>query len=149
MTGYWKDPEATAGTMRGGWVHTGDLATEDEDGFIYIVDRKKDMIISGGYNIYPAEIERVLCRHPGVAEAMVIGVPDDRWGEAVKALIVMRPGERADAAEFVRFTRDRIASYKKPKYVEVVDELPKNMRGKILRREIRDRHWQGKSRRVN
>ncbi|MDP7371028.1 MAG: AMP-binding protein [Nitrospinota bacterium] len=149
MTGYWKDPEATAGTMRGGWVHTGDLATEDEDGFIYIVDRKKDMIISGGYNIYPAEIERVLCLHPGVAEAMVIGVPDDRWGEAVKALIVMRPGERADAAEFVRFTRDRIASYKKPKYVEVVDELPKNMRGKILRREIRDRHWQGKSRRVN
>lgn len=149
MAEYWKDPEATAAAMRGGWVHTGDLATEDEEGFLYIVDRKKDMIISGGYNIYPAEVERVLCRHPGVAEAVVIGVPDKRWGEAVKALIVLRPGAQADAAELVRFTRNRIASYKKPKFIEVVDNLPKSPQGKILRREIRDRHWQGRSRKVN
>ncbi len=149
MAGYWKDPEATAEAMRSGWVHSGDLAVTDEDGYVYIVDRKKDMIISGGFNIYPSEVERALCRHPDVLEAAVVGVPDAHWGEAVKALIVPRHGRDVSASEIAEFCRKEIASYKKPKHVEIVKELPKNSRGKILRREIRDRHWAGRTRKVN
>ena len=99
--GYWKRDELTAETFRNGWLHTGDMATRDDDGYLYIVDRKKDMIISGGFNVYPREVEDVLCAHPGVAMAAVIGIPDERWGEAVKALVVPRPGAELDAGELI------------------------------------------------
>ncbi len=149
MTGYWNNPEATAETMRGGWVHTGDLAVADEEGYIYIVDRKKEMIITGGFNVYPSEVERVLCRHPAVREALVIGVPDDKWGEAIKAMIVLRPGASPAAEEIIDFTRNHVAGYKKPRQVEFLSEIPKNAQGKVLRREMRERHWAGRERRVN
>lgn len=149
MTGYWRNPDATAETMRNGWVHTGDLAVADEEGYLYIVDRKKEMIITGGYNVYPSEVERALCRHPAVLEALVIGVPDERWGEAVKALVVLRPGESPEASDIIAFTDKEIAGYKKPKQVEFLGEIPKNAQGKVLRREIREKHWAGRARRVN
>ena len=149
MTGYWNNPEATAETMRGGWVHTGDLAVKDEAGYLYIVDRKKEMIITGGYNVYPSEVERALCRHPAVLEALVIGVPDERWGEAVKAMVVLCPGESPEASDIIAFAEKEIAGFKKPKQVEFLSEIPKNPQGKVLRREIREKHWAGRARRVN
>ena len=149
MASYWKNPEATSETMRNGWVHTGDLAVADEAGYLYIVDRKKEMIITGGFNVYPSEVERALCRHPGVLEALVIGVPDERWGEAVKAMVVLRPGESPEPSDIIAFTENEIAGYKKPKQVEFLSEIPKNAQGKVLRREIREKHWEGRARRVN
>ncbi len=149
MASYWKNPEATAETMRNGWVHTGDLAVADEAGYLYIVDRKKEMIITGGFNVYPSEVERALCRHPAVLEALVIGVPDARWGEAVKAMVVLRPGESPEPSDIIAFTEKEIAGYKKPKQVEFLSEIPKNAQGKVLRREIREKHWAGRARRVN
>ena len=149
MARYWNNPEATAETMRNGWVHTGDLAVSDEEGYLYIVDRKKEMIITGGFNVYPSEVERALCRHPAVLEALVIGVPDARWGEAVKAMVVLRPGESPEPSDIIAFTKREIAGYKKPKQVEFLSEIPKNAQGKVLRREIREKHWAGRTRRVN
>ena len=149
MDSYWKNPKATAETIRGGWVHTGDLAVADEEGFLYIIDRKKEMIITGGFNVYPSEVERVLCHHPAVLEALVFGVPDNEWGEAIKALIVPRPGESPDPSDIIEFTKNEIASFKKPKHIEFMAELPKNSQGKIIRRDIRDKYWEGQSRRVN
>ena len=149
MARYWKNPEATAETMRNGWVHTGDLAVADEEGYLYIVDRKKEMIITGGFNVYPSEVERALCRHPAVLEALVIGVPDERWGEAVKAMIVLRPGESPAPSDIIDFTQNDIASFKKPKHIEFLSEIPKNAQGKVLRRAIREKHWAGRTRRVN
>ena len=133
MKGYWKDPEATQEVLQDGWLHTGDVAKMDKDGYIYIVDRKKDMIISGGFNIYPREVERVIEGHPGVKEVAVIGVPDPAWGEAVKALIVPKPGAKITADEIIERCKAAIGSYKKPQSVEFVTELPKNFQGKILR----------------
>jgi acyl-CoA synthetase (AMP-forming)/AMP-acid ligase II len=149
ISGYWKMPEKTAETIRDGWVFTGDVAYRDEDGYIYIADRKKEMIISGGMNIYPAEIEAVLYAHPAVAQAAVIGVPDERWGEAVKAVIELREGARATEDEIIEFCRERLASYKKPKSVDFVERIPVGGSGKVAKRELRERYWKGGERRVH
>jgi acyl-CoA synthetase (AMP-forming)/AMP-acid ligase II len=150
MVGYWNLPEATAKTLGpDGWLRTGDAGYMDKDGYLYIHDRIKDMIISGGENIYPAEVESALCDHPDVAEAAVIGIPDDKWGEAVKAIVVMKPGKSADATDIINFTRTRIAGYKTPKSVDFIEALPRNPSGKILRRNLRDPYWAGKDRQVN
>ncbi|HJQ68221.1 MAG TPA: AMP-binding protein, partial [Blastocatellia bacterium] len=149
MKGYWNLPEETEKALRGEWLHTGDAGYVDEDGFLYIHDRVKDMIVSGGENIYPAEVESVLFAHPAVADVAVIGVPDDRWGEAVKAIVVKKPGVEVDGAEIIAFARDRIAHYKAPKSVDFIDALPRNASGKILKRELRKPYWEGRDRQVN
>jgi long-chain acyl-CoA synthetase len=148
MKGYWNKPGATAETLRGGWLHTGDIGSLDPDGYLYITDRKKDMIISGGANIYPREIEEVICQHPAVFEVSVIGVPDDKWGESVKALVVLRPGESATEALLIEHCKRHLASYKKPQSVEFLPVLPKNAYGKVLKRELRDRYWADRRRKV-
>ena len=136
MKGYWKRPDATAEVMRGGWFHTGDMAYVDEDGYFFIVDRKKDMIIRGGYNVYPREIEEVLYEHPAVSEAAVVGVPDEKMGEEVGAAVALKAGEDVDADELRDFVKQRVAAYKYPRRIWFVDELPKGPTGKILKREI-------------
>lgn len=148
MKGYWNRPDATAEALRGGWLHTGDLGRLDPDGYLYILDRAKDMIISGGSNIYPREVEEVILQHPAVLEVAVIGVPDPLWGESVKAIVALRPGASATEAEIIELCRQNLASYKKPRSVEFVDSLPKNAYGKILKRELREKYWQGTERRV-
>ena len=140
MAGYWKKPKETAETIVEGWLHTGDLACYDEKGFIYIVDRKKDMIVSGGENVYSREVEEVLYKHPAVAEAAVVGVPDPIWVERVHAVIALKANTRAAEKEIIAFCKEHIASYKAPKSVEFVDSLPKNPQGKILKKEIRARY---------
>jgi acyl-CoA synthetase (AMP-forming)/AMP-acid ligase II len=149
MLEYWRQPEATARTLVDGWIHTGDAGRLDEDGYVYIQDRIKDLIIVAGENIYPAEIENVLAKHPAVADAAVVGVPDDRFGEAVHAFVVLRPGAEAGPRVLLEFLRDRIAAFKIPSRFEFVDQVPRNPSGKILRRELRDRLWQGRDRKVN
>jgi acyl-CoA synthetase (AMP-forming)/AMP-acid ligase II len=149
MLGYWKDPELTAQTIIDGWVHTRDMATVDEDGYLYIVDRKSDMIISGGFNIYPFEVEEALYRHPAVFEAAVISVPDDQWGEAVKAVVVVRESMKVGEDELIEHCKKYLASYKKPKTVDFVGELPKNAHGKVLRRVLRAQYWAGQERMVH
>ncbi|MCT9007465.1 long-chain-fatty-acid--CoA ligase [Streptomyces sp. NPDC054766] len=136
MTGYWNRPDATAEAIRDGWFHSGDLARVDEDGFYFIVDRKKDMIIRGGYNVYPREIEEVLYEHPAVAEAAVVGVPHPLHGEEVAAVVTLRPGAEATAEEIRAHTKERVAAYKYPRIVTIAAELPKGPTGKILKREI-------------
>lgn len=137
MKGYYKDPQATREALKGGWLHTGDLARLDEEGFIYIVDRKKDMIVSGGENIYPREIEELLYRHPKIQEAAVIGVPDPFWGESVKAFVVLKKGEIMKEEEVIAYCKEHLASYKKPKWVEFVPALPRNPAGKVLKTLLR------------
>ena len=150
MAGYWNLPEATARTLGAdGWLRTGDAGYMDKDGYLYIHDRIKDMIISGGENIYPAEVESAICDHPDVAEVAVIGIPDEKWGEAVKAIVVMKQGKEATATDIINFTRERIAGFKTPKSVEFIEALPRNPSGKILRRHLRDPYWEGKDRQVN
>lgn len=139
---YWERPEETAETLRDGWLHTGDLGNMDEHGYIYLVDRKKDMIISGGTNIYPREVEEVMLLHPAVQEVSVFGVPDESWGEATKAVVVLEPGDNVDAEELMDFCVERMASYKKPKSVDFADELPKSAYGKVLKRELRAQYLQ-------
>ncbi|HEX4627139.1 MAG TPA: long-chain fatty acid--CoA ligase [Solirubrobacteraceae bacterium] len=136
MKGYWNRPDATAEVMRGGWLHTGDMARVDDDGYFFIVDRKKDMIIRGGYNVYPREIEEVLYEHPAVLEAAVIGRPDPAMGEEVAAAVVLRPGAEASADDIRAFVKERVAAYKYPRHIWFTDELPKGPTGKILKREI-------------
>ncbi len=148
MKGYWRLPEESADKLKGGWLHTGDLGMTDEDGYIYLVDRKHDMIISGGINIYPKEVEEVLYQHPSVFEAAVFGVPDDYWGEAVKAIVVLKEGATASAEEITRFCGEYLAGYKKPKSVEFWTELPKNPTGKILKRVMREKYWKGTGRTI-
>ncbi|MBF0476090.1 MAG: long-chain fatty acid--CoA ligase [Deltaproteobacteria bacterium] len=133
MTEYWNSPEMTAETIKAGWLHTGDLATQDEDGYIYIVDRKKNMIISGGENIYPAEVEKAILEHEAVEDVAVYGVPDERWGEVGRAAVVLKPGWKVNDEELLTFLRGRIAGYKKPKSVEFVSCLPRTAAGKIMR----------------
>ncbi|MGZ4436076.1 MAG: long-chain-fatty-acid--CoA ligase [Nocardioidaceae bacterium] len=137
MKGYYKNPEATAEAMRGGWFHTGDLAYADEDGYVFVVDRKKDLVIRGGYNVYPREVEEVLYEHPAVAEVAVIGKPDDKLGEEVVAVISLEPGKDASPEELIEFCRGRMAAYKYPREVRVLPELPKGPTGKILKKELR------------
>lgn len=148
MLGYWRKPELTAETIRNGWMWTGDIATWDEEGYISIVDRSKDMIISGGENIYSTQVEAAIHKHPGVLECAVIGVPDEEWGEAVKAVVVMKPGEAATEAEIIDTARKHLASYQKPRSVDFVDSLPKAPTGKILKRELRTPYWEASSRNV-
>jgi long-chain acyl-CoA synthetase len=137
MKGYWKQPEATAEALRDGWLYTGDLATMDEDGYFSIVDRKKDMIIVSGYNVYPREVEEVLYAHPAIAEAAVIGIAHESHGEEVKAVIALKSGARASADEIIAFCKERLAAYKYPRIVDFVEALPKGPTGKILKRELR------------
>lgn len=139
---YWERPEETADTLRGGWLHTGDLGNMDEHGYIYLLDRKKDMIISGGTNVYPREVEEVMLLHPAVQEVSVFGVPDEYWGETTKAVVVLEPGAKADAEELTDFCAQRMAGYKKPKSVDFVDKLPKSAYGKVLKRELRAQYLQ-------
>ena len=148
MKGYWRDPAATAAAIRDGWLFTGDAGYMDDAGYVFIMDRSKDMIISGGENIYPREIEEVIIRHPAVREVAVIGVPDAAWGEAVKAVIALNPGSAVASEEIITFCADSIASFKKPRYVDFVAELPKNAYGKIMKRELRDPYWKGRDRGV-
>ncbi len=148
MKGYWRDPEATAETLRDGWLHTGDMGYMDKHGYLYLMDRSKDMIISGGENIYPREIEEVLAGHPAVREVAVIGIPDPQWGEAIKAVVSLAPGSTVTETELIDFCTEHIARYKKPRSVDFVDELPKNNYGKILKRELRERYWEGKTGRL-
>ncbi|HTZ69422.1 MAG TPA: fatty acid--CoA ligase [Acetobacteraceae bacterium] len=149
MAGYWRRPEETARTLANGWLRTGDAGYLDADGYLYIHDRVKDMIISGGENVYPAEVENALSEHPAIAEVAVIGVPDDTWGEAVKAVIVLRPGATLAADELIAWSRQRIAAFKAPRSVDFVDLLPRNASGKILKRSLRAPFWEAKSRQVN
>ena len=149
MAGYWNRPEATAETIRpDGWLRTGDAGFMDEDGFFFVHDRVKDMIVSGGENVYPAEVENAILGCPGVADAAVIGVPDERWGEAVKAIIVAAPGPRPDPADIIAWARQRIAGFKAPKTIDFIDALPRNPSGKVLRRELRAPYWAGRERKV-
>jgi fatty-acyl-CoA synthase len=149
MAGYWNLPEATAATLDSeGWIHTGDAGYLDEDGYVFIQDRIKDLIISGAENIYPTEVENALSEHPDIAEVAVIGVPDERWGEAVKAFVVLRPGRTPAEADLLAWTRGRIAGFKTPKSVEFVDALPRNPTGKVLRKDLRARYWSGKERQI-
>jgi acyl-CoA synthetase (AMP-forming)/AMP-acid ligase II len=139
LKGYFRNEEGTRKAFEGGWFHTGDMARRDEEGFFYIVDRMKDMIITGGENVYSREVEEVLYTHPSVAEAAVVGLPDPKWGENVTAVIVLRDGASATEAEIIATARDRLAGFKKPKRVIFLDELPKTVSGKIVKRELRDR----------
>ena len=138
MKGYYKMPEETASAIRDGWLYTGDLARQDENGYFYIVDRKKDMIIVGGYNVYPREVEEVLFEHRDIVEAAVIGVPDPDFGEEVQAYVVMKDGADRNVDKLKEFCAARLAKYKIPKTIEFLNELPKNTTGKILRRSLKD-----------
>ncbi|OWT64088.1 AMP-binding protein [Candidimonas nitroreducens] len=148
FAGYWREPELSAKALHGEWCHTGDLARADEEGYMYIVDRKKDMIISGGFNVYPTEVEQVLYQHPEVFEACVFGVPDDLWGESVKAAVVLKPGAAVDAAALAAHCKALLADFKKPRSIEILNELPKNPNGKISRKMLKDPYWAGQDRRV-
>ena len=149
MKGYWNRPEATEESIKEGWFYSGDIGYFDDEGFLYIHDRVKDMIVSGGENIYPAEVENALLSHPQIADAAVIGIPDDKWGEATKAFIVQADGEPLDEAEVISYVRTQIAGYKCPKTVEHINELPRNPSGKILRKDLRAPYWEGKERNVS
>ena len=148
--GYWQLPDATTKTIDAdGWLHTGDAGVMDEDGYIYIQDRIKDMIISGGENVYPAEVENAIFGHPAVAEVAVIGVPSAKWGEEVKACVVAKPDATIDEADIIAWARERIAAFKVPKSVDVIPLMPRNASGKILRRELRAPYWEGQERQVS
>jgi acyl-CoA synthetase (AMP-forming)/AMP-acid ligase II len=149
VPGYFNEPELTAEYFKDGWFRTGDLARRRADGYVFIVDRKKDMIITGGFNVYAVEVESALLQHPDVYEAAVVGVPDEQWGEAVKAVVVRRPGGDVSEADLIAFCADRLSSMKKPRSVDFVDALPHNPNGKMDRRSVRDRYWSGATRRVH
>jgi acyl-CoA synthetase (AMP-forming)/AMP-acid ligase II len=150
MKGYYRDPAATAAAITpDGWLRTGDAGYLDEDGYLYIHDRVKDMIISGGENIYPAEVENALMSHPGVADVAVIGVPSERWGETPKAIVVPAAGAAPSPEELIAHCRERLARYKAPTSVDFVDAIPRNPAGKILKRELRRPYWEGAGRGVN
>ena len=141
MNGYWHRPEATAEVLRGGWYHSGDAGYMDDNGYLYVVDRIKDMVISGGENIYPAEVELALRRHPGVDDVAIIGVPDEKWGESLMAFVIARPGAKPDGRELEAFLKERIAGYKVPRRYCFVDNFPRNATGKVLKRELRTGEW--------
>jgi acyl-CoA synthetase (AMP-forming)/AMP-acid ligase II len=149
MRGYWNLSEASAEALRGGWMHTGDAGSMDAEGYLFIQDRVKDMIVSGGENVYPREVENVLYEHPDVSDAAVIGVPDARFGEAVKAIVVVKAGTSPTAEELITFCRSRLGGYKCPRSVDFIAALPRNPSGKVLKRELREPYWRGQSRRVS
>lgn len=148
MNGYWERPDATAETLRNGWLHTGDIGRLDDQGYLYIMDRSKDMLISGGLNVYPREIEEVLLRHPAVSECAVIGIPDERWGETAMAVVVRANGEEVSESELKDFAGEHLAHYKKPRAFEFVSALPKTTYGKIDKKALRAPHWAGRERMV-
>ncbi|MFZ5597030.1 MAG: long-chain-fatty-acid--CoA ligase [Bacillota bacterium] len=148
MKGYWRQPRLTDEVLKDGWYYTGDMGKTDELNYIYIVDRKKDMIISGGENIYPKEIEDILFKHPAVADVAVIGIPDEMWGESVKALIIKNQSANVSEEDLIDFCKQNLASYKKPKSIEFVDQLPRSAAGKVLKNVLREKYWHGRDRRV-
>jgi acyl-CoA synthetase (AMP-forming)/AMP-acid ligase II len=141
MQGYWNQPDESAHALRGGWMHTGDGGYLDEDGYLYVVDRLQDMIVSGGENVYSAEVENAVARHPAVAQCAVIGVPDPDWGERVHAVVVLRPGATLTAGELREHAKTLIAGYKAPRSMEIADALPLSGAGKVLKRELRQKYW--------
>jgi long-chain acyl-CoA synthetase len=143
MQGYWKNPQLTAKTLRGGWLHTGDLGTIDDEGYIYLVDRKADMIVTGGENVYPKETEEILYEHPAVKECAVVSAPDKKWGERVQAVVVLNTDQAISEVELINHCKEKLASYKCPKQIEFWDELPKTPIGKIIRKDIKQRFWDG------
>jgi fatty-acyl-CoA synthase len=143
MEGYWRQPSATAEALRGGWFHTGDMATVNEDGYLLVVDRKKDLIVSGGENISSLELEKAILAHPAILEAGVIPVPDEKWGEVPKALVVLKPNAAVTESELIAFCRSRLAHYKCPRSFEFVTSLPKTATGKILKKDLRKKYWHG------
>ena len=149
MLGYWNRPEETAEALRGGWMHTGDGGYMDDEGYVYISDRIKDMIITGGENVYSVEVENALAQHPAVATCAVIGVPDDTWGERVHAVVVPASGQTLTIDELTTFCRERIAGYKTPRSMEIVEALPLSAAGKVLKRELRKPYWEGQERAVH
>ena len=149
MLEYWNRPEATAATLIDGWVHTGDAGYLDKDGYLFISDRIKDMIIVAGENVYPAEVENAIVSHPAVREAAVVGGPDERWGETVYAFIAPLPDQFVTPYELTVFLRDKLATFKRPQHFEFVDALPRNASGKVLRRELREQLWLGRERAIN
>jgi fatty-acyl-CoA synthase len=149
MAGYWRQPEATGAVIVDGWFHTGDMATLDEEGSIEVVDRKKDLIISGGENVSSIEVEGLLYKHPAVLEAAVIAVPDERWGEVPGAIVVLKPGASATEEEIVEFCRAHLAHFKCPKSVSFMEALPRTATGKIQKNLLREKYWQGRGKRVN
>jgi acyl-CoA synthetase (AMP-forming)/AMP-acid ligase II len=148
MSGYWRRPDETAQTLRGGWLHTGDAGRLDGDGYLFVEDRIKDLVVSGGENVQPRVVEDVLFTHPAIAEAAVIGVPDERWGEAVKAVVALRPGAVCTQAEILDFCRPRLGGFERPGSVDFVDALPRTATGKVLKRLLREPYWAGRARRV-
>ena len=138
MKGYWNRPEITAEVLRGGWLHTGDIGRFDADGFLYILDRKKDMIKTGGENVYSPEVEALLVSHPSILEASAIGVPHDKWGETIRAVVVLRPGLEVSGGSLIEWCRDRLTHFKCPTSIVFVESLPKNGTGKILKKSLRD-----------
>ncbi len=147
--GYWKLPEETEKTIKDGWLYTGDLAVIDEEGYVTIVDRKKDMILTGGENVYSTEVENVLYMHPSILECAVIGVPDPKWGEAVKGVVVLKPGHKATEEEIIRFCKERMAHYKAPKSIDFMDALPRTGSGKIHKKGLKDKYWEGYEKKVH
>ncbi|MCF8034559.1 MAG: AMP-binding protein [Desulfarculaceae bacterium] len=141
FSGYYRDPDKTAAAFKDGWFTLGDMGRLDDEGFLYIVDRRTDMVISGGENIYPSEVEEVLLGHPKIAEVAVVGVPDDKWGETLKAVVVLKPGEESSYQEIATFCADKLADYLKPRSVDFVSELPRSPVGKVLKRKLRDQYW--------
>jgi acyl-CoA synthetase (AMP-forming)/AMP-acid ligase II len=148
MKGYLNQPELSEETLRGGWCHSGDMGTWDEDGYFYVVDRKKEMIVSGGENIFSAPVEEAIYKHSAVKECAVIGVPHEVWGETVKAVVVLNEGMTATEEEIIQVCKDNLASYMKPTSVDFIDELPKAPTGKILKRELKEKYWGNADRRV-
>ena len=148
MKEYWQRPDVTAETLKGGWLHTGDIARKDERGYMFILDRKKDMIVSGGFNIFPKEVEDVLSTHPDVAMVAVVGVPDAKWGEAVSAVVVPKPGANPDARALIELVKARKGSTHAPKTVEFVDSMPLTGVGKIDKKALRAKYWAGQTRMV-
>jgi fatty-acyl-CoA synthase len=147
--GYWNKPDETAQALRGGWLHTGDIAREDSRGFVAIVDREKDMIVSGGFNVFPREVEDVISTHPALAAVAVIGVPSDTWGEAVKAVVVLREGATLDVDELIALVKERKGSHHAPKSVDAVESIPLSPLGKPDKKALRARYWAGADRLVH
>src|SRR3990172_1868613 len=147
--GYWKLPEETEKSIRDGWLHTGDMAVMDEEGYVTIVDRKKDMILTGGENVYSTEVENVLYMHPAILECAVVGIPDAKWGEAVKGVVVLKSGQKAAAEEIIQFCKEKIAHYKAPKSIDFIAALPRTGSGKIHKKGLRDKYWEGYDKKVH
>jgi acyl-CoA synthetase (AMP-forming)/AMP-acid ligase II len=148
MAGYYKDPEATAEVSKNGWHHTGDIGYIDEDGYVYIVDRKKDMIITGGFNVYPSEVEQIIWSHPAIQDCAVIGIPDPKWGEAIKAVVELKPGKSITEDEVIALCKEKLGSVKAPKSLEVWTSLPRSPAGKVLKKDIRKVFWQNETRAI-